>query len=672
MFKCFLIKEQGIFFWNNENLKISIKYTSGKFVRFFSKKKTVKSNLTKKKLTVIGKSPAFSVGVPLEVQKKENLLFEKFIQNKSSFQQRKFREWKQEITKPRPFLTWRIIKKKKYFVYLRNIRYVVKKQTFFHPKDPRFFFSLKERKQLFSIFPRLKYKFFIKPRRYLRRFFIRKRLPRELFKKYMTKLRYYRFQVRQNVRLKQFFYQFKMLTFFFLHYTNIGTSKVFVLLKKQINQWFWSSLSRYLNIEYFFFFQLYNFVRNLFIFFEFNYYKRLKFFQIKRLINFGFLKVNRLVILFSYFQIFLYDLVELSYKKIFLHWRFLKKKKFLIKKNLDRKKYKKKTNVFYWSMERRQISPITGLLVGKKKFFVLLFLVGFLFRLKFSLIRQNYSRFFKFMQIYTKWLNPKSQVFLLFYQFYKFFFRRNLLLQGVEMNPLFVFMQRFVNVGVKKKTKRLARFIHSLFLRLYKRKLKYFPMLIQKTFYHHFRFLKFLRRFSWIRRFPLLLRGLVAYFNRRFIFSFHFKRRNKKMFLFLQRYLRRFLRVPAKKNYQMLRQFSFIWSCFSFKTMSLIPFYFQWHVVRFFSKSMRRADLTFLSRSDLKRFRRYAARNRYVDQQWAGGKFFIFHFLFRSGRKEERKFFRKQRLQYSLFEKSFLFFLPRSKLQLVFFQNLYQ
>jgi len=664
------------------------------FVNFFSimkKKKipiTVK-NTRKKPRIVFVSNPNFNSKVSVDFLKKREAFFQKFLQGKTSAERLIFQKWRQEMVKPRPFLTWRRENRKKYFVRVRNIKNVLVNRIGFSKKDPRFVLSLRDRRSLFRIFPYLKPIFFSKPQRLTRIFFVyKRRMPRELFKKYMTRLRYYKFRVKQSLNLKPALYQFKILTHFFLSYTNMGTMKVFSVLKKSVNQWFWSSFSRYLNIEFFFQFQLYNFIRNLYVFFT-RRYKRVKFFLIKKLIGLGFIRVNHLIVVFSYYQIFLYDLVELSYKKIFLYWRFLRKKKRIVfgKKKIKPYFVLRKTQLFKLLMEKIDTNfdyNRRGFFSTRRRFFVYL-LAFFSIVSEFSSVKSNSSRFFRFVKLYQKWNSKRSRGFISFAKYFRFFFSKfsfrpkqlflkKKFLKGYNISQYALYLRKVFNVLfflLSKKVRSYPRLLLSFFRRIKRKAVNSFIMFKKRTDYSHFQFVRFMDRFGWIGKYPILLRGLDRFFNRRFVFSFHFKRRNKKIFLFLQRYLKRFLRLPVNRNFPLRRNFIFIWCCFSFKTLSLIPYFFQWNVVRFHSKNIRYKDTTFLSSFDLKRFRRIAARNRNLDFWRREQKAPFFHFLFRHGKRKERKF-GKQRFQYSLLEKSFFFSLSRSKLQFLFFQNLYK
>jgi hypothetical protein len=255
--------------------------------------------------------------------------------------------------------------------YGRKFLWIKVIQENINPEDPRFFLNFKEISFLRKKYPYLTANFFQIPYLFLpnERFFkLRKKKKFIENRKFKKSLTYFYRQIRTKHSYEQHLYKFKLLTRFFCHYTRLPTKKLFFILSKTSNQWFWSSNSRYSNIEYFLQFHLYLFLKNLLIFNYKKYIKKLKFRHIKFLLHFNVLKINNQTITQPTIQVFIYDCVEISYKMLYLKWGILFSRKLKNYKTQEDKMLEKKFPLTY-KFQRKFINDRFSGILNKITFF---------------------------------------------------------------------------------------------------------------------------------------------------------------------------------------------------------------------------------------------------------------------------------------------------------------
>jgi len=274
--------------------------------------------------------------------------------------------------------------------------------------DPRFYLTFGDVKYLKKTYPDVPDEYYEPPFVFLdfqKNVRFRERA-NPFFQKSSKKVRYFYHHLKYDDKLRQYAYKLKMLTFFFFKYTQIPSKKLFYYLNKLSNKWFWSSNSRYSNIEYYLHFQIYLFIKNVFLFYYFNHYVRLTFNILKNLLSFGFLKINNVMIYVTNIQIFVHDFIEFSYKFILFKWGFFqyrpkyvsslklqilkkfpfynirRKRRYLQIKIKGDKKYSKFKRFFFFSKKKLLNSTFFLSLIKKQKSF------------KHKLILKKFKRYF--------------------------------------------------------------------------------------------------------------------------------------------------------------------------------------------------------------------------------------------------------------------------------------
>jgi hypothetical protein len=347
-----------------------------------------------------------------------------------------------------------------------------------------------------------------------------------LQRKKQKKLSLFFYKYKKPLFIKKQMYRFKLLQYFFFRYT-FTTKKTFKFLKKISKMWFWKSRSRYLNIEFFIKYQLYIFLKQLHFFrLRRQYSIRTNSFQVyyvsfkklKKLLGQYFLQINNKKIISPFYQIFPYDLIEISYAKFFqqitAYSQFEKTLNF--KKKILRQSFFGLIPQNYNFKKRLKIEKYYYL----KKYF-----------------SKKLFRFFRFLKIGKNYYLRYLGTILKYYKYNKLFFFNFFLLE----QSFFLWLKKYVIWNRK------VRFFWLFLINKNKKKKKPKKYFLLK--YKFEKLINFKRVFDFLKNSYTLYLNFFSFFKR-----FHTKRLKNIKFIpdkFFKLYGKK------KKNLYLFRQFKF-------------------------------------------------------------------------------------------------------------------